>query len=73
MSMSDPLPFCQTVLSAPCLCWSEAVFSDVIWLLVLSVVRGAILEFPHGLQALFVPSSAALQCPLIAACFVCHV
>lgn len=72
MSVSDPLPFCQTVLSAPFLCWSEPVSSEVMWLCVLSAVCGAILEFPHGLQALFTLSSAALQHLLITACFVCH-
>ena len=53
MSVSDPLHFCQTVLGAPCLCWSEPVPPEVIWLCVLSLVGGAILELPHGLQALF--------------------
>lgn len=71
--VSDPLPFCQTVLSASFLCWSEPASSEVMWLCVLSAVCRAILEFPHGLQALFTLSSAALQHLLITACFVCHI
>lgn len=72
MLVSDPLPFCQTVLSAPFLCWSEPASSEVMWLCVLSAVCGAILEFPHDLQALSTLSSAALQHLLITACLVCH-